>query len=134
MTNESENMTQRLDSWLWVSRFYRTRKLAVSAVVAGHVAVNDNRSKPGKSVGPGDRLTIDIGQRKYCITILGLSNARRSAPEARALYDEPQWSREQREQVDSLLRKNRQGVKYDRKKPGKRERRTMLHFKRLSGN
>jgi ribosome-associated heat shock protein Hsp15 len=121
---------QRLDSWLWVSRFYKTRKLAASAITAGHIHVNNSKSKPGKSIKPGDQLSINKSRQHYCIIISGLSPTRQSAPEAQSLYTEPDWSREQREQKNILFRNNQLGLRYEHGKPAKRDRQKMVKVKR----
>jgi ribosome-associated heat shock protein Hsp15 len=102
---------QRLDSWLWVSRFYKTRKFAASAVTAGHVRVNNSKSKPGKGIKPGDKLDINKGRQRYCIIISRLSPARQSAK-------------------DILFKNNQLGLRYERGKPAKRDRQTMVKVKR----
>ena len=121
---------QRLDSWLWASRFYKTRKLAASAVTAGHVRINNSKSKPGKSIKPGDELAINKSRQHYCIIISRLSPTRQSAPEAQSLYTEPDWSRERREQKNILFRNNQSGLRYERGKPGKKDRQKMVKVKR----
>ena len=40
----------RLDKWLWVARFFKTRRLAVEAVEGGRVSVNGERAKPAKEL------------------------------------------------------------------------------------
>jgi len=122
-------LQQRLDSWLWVSRFYKNRKLAASAVIAGHVRVNDSKSKPGKTVKIGDQLTIHKSRQHYCIIISKLSPTRQGAPEAQSLYEEPGWSREKIDQSNLLFRNNMLGLQYDRNKPGKRDRQKMVKVK-----
>jgi ribosome-associated heat shock protein Hsp15 len=124
------SVKQRLDSWLWVSRFYKTRKFAASAVTAGHVRVNNSKSKPGKGIKPGDKLDINKGRQRYCIIISRLSPARQSAPVAQSLYTETDWSREQREQKDILFKNNQLGLRYERGKPAKRDRQKMVKVKR----
>ena len=48
----------RIDKWLWAARFYKTRRLAKTAVDGGKVHLNGTRTKPAKEVVPGDRLTV----------------------------------------------------------------------------
>ena len=52
---------QRLDSWLWAARFFRTRRLAAEAVAASHVKLNGQKSKPGRMVKSGDQLASRNG-------------------------------------------------------------------------
>ena len=57
MTSESPSGdAARLDKWLWVARFYKTRALAAEAIDAGRVLVNDERVKRARRVRLGDRL------------------------------------------------------------------------------
>ena len=61
MAAEEENVSQRLDKWLWAARFFKTRPLAVEAIDGGHVRVNDERVKPARAIRPGDKLRIKKG-------------------------------------------------------------------------
>ena len=44
--------TQRLDKWLWVARFFKTRALATEAVEGGRVHVDSQQAKPSRTVSP----------------------------------------------------------------------------------
>jgi len=44
---------QRLDKWLWVARFFKTRPLATAAINGGKVEVEGQRVKPGRAIRPG---------------------------------------------------------------------------------
>ena len=46
----------RLDRWLWATRFFKTRTDATDAIRAGHVLLNDQRTRPAKSVRCDDVL------------------------------------------------------------------------------
>ncbi|NNK95101.1 MAG: RNA-binding S4 domain-containing protein, partial [Desulfobacterales bacterium] len=88
----------RLDKWLWAARFYKTRSLATRAIQANKVQVNNFRAKPSRIVTLGDVLHISKNDISYIITVLGLSEYRRPAPEAQLLYEESVESITQREQ------------------------------------
>jgi len=89
----------RIDKWLWAARFFKTRALAADAVESGKVLLDDARVKPAKAMAIGDRLDIRIGQYRYEIEVLGLSDRRGPAPEAQRLYRESEESRQRRETI-----------------------------------
>lgn len=127
MAAEEENVSQRLDKWLWAARFFKTRPLAVEAIDGGHVRVNDERVKPSRTVRPGDKLRIKKGFETWVVTVLGVNEYRRPAAEARLLYEESEHEREQREAV--MEERRLHGVNIAVKKPDKRERRLIDKFK-----
>lgn len=80
---------QRLDKFLFVARFFRTRVLAAEAVSHGAVRVNGKLAeKPGASVKPGDVLTLAQGSRIRVVAIKALELRRGGAAEASCLYEE----------------------------------------------
>lgn len=123
---------QRLDKWLWTSRFFRTRRLAAVAVTAGHVQVNGHRGKPGKPVKPGDRLIIRRHPVQYHLLISGLARTRQGAQAAQNLYSETTTSIRNRADQATLARNNRLGIEFGKGKPSKRDRRALLQTKRHS--
>ncbi|WP_028490068.1 RNA-binding S4 domain-containing protein [Thiothrix lacustris] len=127
MAAEEENVSQRLDKWLWAARFFKTRPLAVEAIDGGHVRVNDERVKPARAIRPGDKLRIKKGFETWVVTVLGVNEHRRPAAEARLLYAESEHHREEREAV--IEERRLHGVNIQVKKPDKRERRMIEKFK-----
>lgn len=87
---------QRIDTWLWVARFVKTRALAVDAVKGGRVHVNGGRVKPSKEVRPGDRVEVLVGDDRHRVDVLGLARRRGPAPEAQLLYAERDEDRAER--------------------------------------
>ncbi|MEE4186924.1 MAG: RNA-binding S4 domain-containing protein [Roseobacter sp.] len=78
---------QRLDKWLWHGRFFKTRSLAASVVLAGGIRVNGARvQKRSTLVGAGDVLTFSQGDSVRVIRIEALGVRRGPAPEAQLLY------------------------------------------------
>ena len=51
----------RLDKWLWVARFYKTRALAKAAIESGKVHCRGERCKPGKEPRVGDEFVLRTG-------------------------------------------------------------------------
>ena len=92
--NEDIEEKCRLDKWLWAARFFKTRNLATTAIETGKVHVADNankdsiRVKPAKEVHLGQIVHIRNRDFEIEVTVIGLSNIRRGAPEAALLYTE----------------------------------------------
>lgn len=78
----------RLDKWLWAARFFKSRSLAQAALAGGKVQIGGERVKPSRRVRLGDVVRIRKGEQTWEVVVVGLSNARRSAPEAALLYTE----------------------------------------------
>ena len=86
----------RLDKWLWVARFFKTRRLAVEAIEGGRISVNGDRAKPAKELKPGDTLSIRRPPFEHSIVVKGLAQQRGSATVAASLYEETDESRARR--------------------------------------
>lgn len=116
----------RIDKWLWAARFFKTRSLAVDAVEAGRVTMNEARLKPAKAIGVGDRLVIRLGQYQFEVEVLGLSNKRGPASVAQKLYRESEESRARRAEIAANLKALPQPTFKGR--PTKRDRRDIERF------
>ena len=99
----------RLDKWLWAARFYKTRSLCKQAIEGGKVYVGGQRAKVSKEIAIGDEIRVKQGYDEKDITVLGLSDQRRGAPEAQALYQETAESIARRE-AEILARKAAGGL------------------------
>ena len=79
--------SQRIDKWLWFSRFVKSRALARELVAKGAVRVNrvkvERASHPVKA---GDVLTLALRGRVMAVRVEAAGVRRGPAPEARALY------------------------------------------------
>jgi len=113
----------RIDKWLWVTRFYKTRSLAAKAINAGHVRLNDNRIKPSKSVIVNDIILVKKNNLEYKITVKGILESRVSATIASTLYEEFEESKTARENSIKDKRFYNAGYKSSVKKPSKQDRR-----------
>lgn len=81
--------TIRIDKWLWHARFFKTRTLAQTFVVAGKVRLNTVRiSKANQAVRPGDVLTFVRADAVRVIKIIALAARRGPASEAQLLYED----------------------------------------------
>lgn len=86
----------RIDKWLWVARFFKTRSLAATAIASHKIKCNGNHVKPARELKVGDALEISIGRVTYVVTVLGMAEQRRPATEARLLYQETPESQARR--------------------------------------
>ncbi len=115
----------RLDKWLWVARFFKTRALAADAIESGKVEVNDDRPKRGRAVHVGDRLMIRLGPYEHHVVVRGLSGRRGPAAVAKELYEETPDSLAARERTAERLRSAPPPVFYEGGRPTKRDRRAI---------
>jgi ribosome-associated heat shock protein Hsp15 len=85
----AEADSQRLDKWLFIARFLRSREKAADLVRSGHVRVNGVRTDaPAKAIRIGDALTIALDRQTRLVRVLGLGERRGPATEAQELYEE----------------------------------------------
>lgn len=124
MSDQSNSSTSRvrLDKWLWAARLFKTRALAKTAIEGGKVAVDGQKAKPAKEISVGTILKVRQGWDDRTLTVLGLSEQRRSAPEAQLLYEESADSIRERERL-AELRKMQAAGQFAHERPNKKERR-----------
>ena len=129
MTEHTDTQTQRLDKWLWVARFFKTRGLAASAIAGGKVQVGGERVKPSRRIGPGTALEIRRGPVQWLVVVRAVATHRRPASEAALLYEETpesiarRASEAERRRIEAGARRERLG------KPSKRARRDATRLK-----
>jgi ribosome-associated heat shock protein Hsp15 len=80
--------SMRIDRWLWAARAFKTRSVAAAACDGGKVDVNGEAAKPAKPVRGGDRVEITVPGGRRILKVLGLSDRRGPATEARLLYED----------------------------------------------
>jgi ribosome-associated heat shock protein Hsp15 len=76
----------RIDKWLWAARCFKTRSLASTACMAGHVKLNGTSAKPAKPVRCGDRVEAVTPAGPRVLEVIALADRRGSAARARTLY------------------------------------------------
>ena len=130
---EKQLEKQRLDKWLWASRFFKTRALASEAINGGKVHLNGGRVKPGRVIKPGDQLSITKGQLEYLIEVKALNSKRRPAKEAVLLYEESAESTLAREQRMIEIKAMNAQMPFSEKRPSKKDRRRIVQFVRKQG-
>ena len=127
--NHEKELKVRLDKWLWVARFYKTRALAKAAIENGKVHHRGKRCKPGKETRLGDEFQVRIGFDDRTIVVQLLSVVRRGTPEAQAMYAETDDSITKRHTAASM----RNAGMTTGGKPSKRQRRDAIKF-RITGS
>lgn len=133
-TKPSSAEPVRLDKWLWVARFYKTRSIAREMIDGGKVHYNGQRSKPGKIVELGAMIKVRQGNDERIVEVLEISNQRKGAPEAQLLYHETVESLEQREKMAMARKMNALTMPHPDRRPDKKERRTLLKFKHTNSH
>ncbi|UCD69724.1 MAG: RNA-binding S4 domain-containing protein [Betaproteobacteria bacterium] len=126
----AEQVSVRLDKWLWAARFFKTRSIAADAAGGGKVTLNGERTKPAKPVRVGDQLVVRSGAYEWTITVLALSERRGPPAEAQRLYEETEQSRLAREENAAQLKAERRAMpEFSRGRPSKRDRRKIIRFR-----
>lgn len=116
----------RMDKWLWAARFFKTRSLAKDAIEGGEVHSEGQRVKVSKDVRLGMILTIRQGFEDKTVKVIALSEVRRGASEAQALYEETPESVQKRE--EHAAQRKAQNLAHPDHRPNKKERRQIHRF------
>ena len=130
MTNvEHQSIEVRLDKWLWVARFYKSRAIARAMIEGGKVHYNGQRSKPGKQVEVGALLRLWQGDEEKEVVVLQLGEQRRGANEAQLLYRETEQSEIKRQKMAKARRLNSLFAPHPDDRPDKKQRRDLMRLK-----
>ena len=127
---EPGNGAMRIDRWLWLTRFYKTRGIAARAVTGGHVRVNGDRIRPAGMVRPGDRIDILRNQLPYRLSVKRIPTRRGPAAEARLCYEEDPAVVELREAKQDELKSDRMLMPRTSGRPDKHTRRELRERRR----
>jgi ribosome-associated heat shock protein Hsp15 len=63
----------RIDKWMWATRIFKTRTIAVEACKKNRVAVNDAVVKPSRMVKAGDIIQVRKPPVTYSFKVLDLT-------------------------------------------------------------
>jgi ribosome-associated heat shock protein Hsp15 len=118
----------RLDKWLWAARFFKTRSLAQQAVAGGRVQLNGDRTKPAHEVKLNDMVIVRVGDRRWEVKVIALSDRRGPAEEARKLFQETEASRAEGERRNDLRRWGTEPAAALKGRPTKKDRRLIDEF------
>ncbi|WP_239333799.1 RNA-binding S4 domain-containing protein [Frankia sp. CiP3] len=75
----SQELTARVDSWIWSVRLVTTRSQATAACRAGHVHLNGDRVKPAHAVRAGDTVRVRHGGHERIVVVTRVLSKRTSA-------------------------------------------------------
>ncbi len=128
----AELNSERIDKWLWASRFFKTRSLAQEAIELGRVRVNGERVKPAKEVKLSDRLEIHRGEDIYEVLVAGFNLQRGPAATAQLMYMETEAGRMRREQ-SAQMRKLAVEPAMDRTTKGRPTKREGRELRKVRG-
>lgn len=80
---------QRLDTWLWAARFFKTRSRAAELCEAGRIRLSGRViDKAHARIRPGDVLTFPLDDSIRIVRVITLAGRRGPAREARLLYED----------------------------------------------
>jgi ribosome-associated heat shock protein Hsp15 len=69
-------MEVRIDKWLWATRIFKTRTIALEACKKNRIMVNDVSAKPSKMIRIGDIISVRKPPVTYSFKVLGLTSNR----------------------------------------------------------
>jgi ribosome-associated heat shock protein Hsp15 len=85
----AQSSSRRLDQWLWIARFVKSRSLASRLCMAGAVTLNGVMvRKASHAIRVGDVVIVPQGVLLRTIRVKALGWRRGPPSEARLLYDE----------------------------------------------
>ena len=133
MAEQAANSKLRVDKWLWYARILKTRTLAANCVKTGKVRINQQKAaSASRSIGPGDVLTVTLGQQIKVLKVLQLGARRGPASEAQLLYEDLSPAPVKK---DPLTRPAKQAVREEGAgRPTKKQRRELSRFRSQVGD
>ena len=127
--HSSDQQKVRLDKWLWAARFFKTRAQAKAAIEGGKVHIDGQRAKSSKEIPLGAAIKIRQGWDEKTVVVDNVTDQRRGATEAAALYSETPESISQREQHIVERKASNQSLSFQDQRPNKKQRRQIHRFK-----
>ncbi|GHT59987.1 heat-shock protein Hsp15 [Bacteroidia bacterium] len=69
-------MEVRIDKWLWATRIFKTRTIALEACKKNRIMVNNALAKPSRMIRIGDVISVRKPPVTYSFKVLGLTSNR----------------------------------------------------------
>jgi len=69
-------MEVRIDKWMWATRIFKTRTIALEACKKNRVAVNDIPAKPSRMIKAGDIVEVRKPPVTYSFKVLDVTSNR----------------------------------------------------------
>lgn len=117
----------RIDKWMWATRIFKTRTIAVEACKKGRISIQNTPVKASRNIKLGDIIQVRKPPITYSFQVVGLTDRRVGAK----LVPEYLKDVTPKEQLDLLAASHLSGF-IDRAKgtgrPTKRDRREMDRF------
>ena len=120
----------RIDKWLWVARFFKTRALAAHACELGRIESQGHAAKPSREVRVGDMLRVKNDGGEFQVEVLAVSEMRGPAAVAQTMYRETDASRDARLKLAEELKAANAFDAWPGGKPSKRDRRDIDRLRR----
>ncbi|MFG1966050.1 RNA-binding S4 domain-containing protein [Nonomuraea sp. NPDC049028] len=115
-----EQLSARVDSWIWSVRLTRTRSIASDACRGGHVRINGVRVKPAHVVRVGDEVRLRHEGHERIVVVSRIITKRVGAPVAAECYIDKSPPPPPREEIVTVAVRARGAGR-----PTKRERRSI---------
>lgn len=122
-----QNVSMRIDKFLWCVRYFKTRSIATDEVKKNRVWINDKVAKPSKEVLVGDIVKVRKNQIIYTFEVLQIPQSRMGAK----LVSLHIKDRTEKDQLDLLQLRKEAQTHYRKKglgRPTKKDRRDLDDF------
>lgn len=121
-------MSVRLDKWLQVARFFKTRAQATHACDLGRVSVNGHPAKPHRHLAVGDRVEWKQGDWPRHVVVAALADRPVAKAQAAALYEDQSPPRPAPDPLARLMARPPLRREAGAGRPTKKERRELDRF------
>jgi len=69
-------MEIRIDKWLWATRIFKTRTIALEECKKNRIMVNETTAKPSRMIRVGDTVSVRKPPVTYSFKVLGITSNR----------------------------------------------------------